>query len=375
MKRGLIVFLLIVILSGCVGKPAPSPSPPPGTTQPPIATTPAPITTQPPATSPPPIAQQTTAPPPTTPASTPASKYSLQTTSTSEIIPDGSTRVEPIASKDYEFTLKFPLNIGTMVEGIKAKYATPTGDVYALKYESVDAAADFLSATLEKATAKGTPITEKTLSVGGKSLKVYPRVEFKQYLGTIIRRGLFIFVVKVSTDEFGGEQYIKTSMAYLFDGEPEPKHIPLATKNVDFSSPTIALNDLVSEGGKIEPIPSVEYQYTIYYPNKPSGYADDIKATYTVPDGKVYLSKFQTVSGAESFLATVIEKYSRTGSVPQKKILSRDGKTLTIYHKSDAGNYQGTLIQRGVLLYYIAVAKDDFDAEFYISRKLGFLFQ
>jgi hypothetical protein len=370
------VVISVFILSGCVGGPPATPAP--EVTEPPVETTPPPTTTPPPKTTPPPTTppptEPPTTPPPTTPPPTePPSKYALMTTSATEVIPEGASKVQPLTDMDY-FALPLPLNIGTMVEGIRAEYKVPTGKIYVLKFKSADTAADFFNAIIDKAEWRGTPYTERIINIGDKTLKVYHRIEFKDYFGTFMIRGLFIYYVTMTADEFSAEQYIKANMDFLFDGEPEPKPIPLVTKDVDLFSVSTPLRDVVPEGASIEVIPNSEYLYTIKYPNKPAGYAGDIRATYTTPEGRIYVSRFESVADAEAFLNSVLEKYRRTGSLVIEKTLTRAGKSLKIYHKMD-GSYQATLILKGVFLYYVAVSSDEFDAEYYISRKLGYLYQ
>lgn len=378
---GLSVVLILLFMGGCIGgKPQETPAPttappataPPEVTEAPTTTAPAP-TTEPPTTT---TAPTTTVPPATTAPPAPADKYSLQTTSPDGVLPPGASKLEPMGG-DYDSVLKFPVNIGTLVDSTKATYFGQTaGTIYVLKYTSPDHAEDVFKNLVEKSSLQGKPLMEKTLSSGGKSLKVYHRIEFTKYLATLFRRGIFIVYVDVSNDEFAAEQYITTNMIDLFDSEPPAQPIPLTTRPVDFLSASTSARDVIPQGASsTTSISSAEYQFTLSYPaTKPSSYREDIKATYAVPDGAIYVSKFDSASEAETFLNEIIAKYSRGGSVPLKKVLTADGKSLTVHHRID-GVYKGTIIQKGLFVYYVAVTKDDFDAEYYLPRKMGYLFQ
>ncbi len=379
MEKGASLFLIfILLLSACTGGPEETSAP--EVTEPPEITTAPPVTeaatTAPVPTTQPPVQPEATPAPTTPPPTLPPSKYSLQTTSPSEIIPEGASKVQPLTDTDYDFSLQFPPRIGIMVEGVKATYKTPTGSVYVLKYESTDVAADFFNAIVQKASWKGTPLTEKTLSAGGKTLKVYHKIEFNKYLGTVTRRGLFIYFVSVSAEDFTTEEYIKSNMEFLFDGEPETQPIPMVTKDVDFLSSSTSARDVIPEGAKSTAVISdSEYTTTIKYPSKTAGYMGDIKATYTLPSGKIYVSKFETAADAEAFLTAVSDRYARSGGNLFEKTFTSQGKSLTVYNRLDGGTYQATIIQKGVFFYYVAVSTDEFDAEYYIRRKLGYLYE
>ncbi len=387
MRRSiLLVAIILFLFSGCIGGPQPTPAPetvPPAETTPPAMTTAppeAPATTAPPLTTQPPTTPAPTTAPPETPPPTPESKYALQTTSATDLLPSGVSKLEPIGG-DYDSVLKFPVKIGTMVEdvkasyGIQASYGVAAGAIYVLKFSSSDHAADFFNHIVEKSKSKGTPLTEKTLSSGGKSLKIYHQIEFTKYIATLFRRGIFIVRVGMTGNAVDAEGYILNNMLDLFDAEAPAQPIPLVTRSLDFLSASTSSRDVVPEGASsTAAIPSTDYQFTLRYSTKPPSYREDVKATYAVPDGSIYVSKFDSASEAEAFLNTMIETYSRVGNAPVRKVLTADGKSLTVYHRIDTA-YKGTVIQKGLFLYYVAVTKDDFDAEFYITRKMGYLFQ
>jgi len=378
-KRGIVLFLFMVLMiSGCTGgsPEAPEPEvtvapvetavPPPPVTQAP--TTSSPVTTQPPATQPP-----TTQPP------VQEDKYSLQTTSASELLPSGATNVESIG-EDYTSVLKYPVRVGTVVEDAKATYGQEksyekaTGAVYVLKYSSPDHAADMVNAIVSKGNYFGTPFTEKTLNSVGKTLKVYHKVEFKEYMATFLRRGAFIVHIEMVANENDAEKYVLENLADLFDGDAPTQSIPLVGKDIDLLATDTQARDTVPDGASIETLADVEYQYTLKFPPQPAGYVKGIKATYSVPAGNIYVFQLDSTPDAEAFLTSVKDKFQRSGNAPVMKTISKGGKSVTVYHNIQTG-YQGTLIQKGVFVYYVSMSKDEFDAEFYITRKLGYLFE
>ncbi|MEE8168732.1 MAG: hypothetical protein V3T58_07670 [Candidatus Hydrothermarchaeales archaeon] len=375
-KVAILLAIMILFGSGCVGeKPEVTETPVP-TTQPPIVapTTAPPViptTTSPPTTTPPP----TTSPPTTTPPPTPASKFLSASTALSDIIPTPDT-VKALSDADYDFTLKFPIKTKILEEGIKATYKSPTGTIYLLKYTSAGDAEDFFNAIVEKSSWKGTPMVERTLTVGSKTLTVYHKIEYKEYFGTLFKRGLFIYYVTMGKDDFNAELYIKQNMDYLFDGEPHPEMPSLPPILEGFSSPATSINDLVPKGAaKIESMPKAEYEYTLKYPPKTSGYVKDITATYELPIGKIYVSKFDTVGDAEAFLELVKEKYLRAGKTPVEKTLVYQGRSLPVIHEIAGNVYYGTLIHKGLFVYNTHMGNDDFDADYYIRREMGYLFE
>jgi len=379
-KRGIFLFLFMVLMiSGCTGGSPEAPEPaatatPVETTTPPPAVTEAPTTTSAPSTT-----QPSTTQPPTTEPPVQEDKYSLQTTSASELLPSGATNIESIGD-DYTAVLKYPVRVGTVDEDAKATYGQEksyekaTGAVDVLKYSSPDHAADMVNAIVSKGSYLGTPFTEKTLNSDGKTLKVYHRVEFKEYMATLLRRGAFIVHIEMVASESDAENYVRENLADLFGEDAPTQTIPLAGKDIDLLSTDTQIRDTVPDGAAIETLADIEYQYTLKFPPKPAGYVKGIKATYSVPAGNIYVFQLDSIPDAEEFLTSVKDKFQRSGNAPVMKTISKGGKSVTVYDNIQTG-YQGTLIQKGAFVYYVSMSKDEFDAEFYITRKLGYLFE
>jgi glutaredoxin len=296
----------------------------------------------------------------------------------SDVIPSGADKVEPLTDVDYDFALKFPLKTTEYDSGVKATYRTkaPTGKIYAIRFKSVSGAEEFFSAILDKIGRSEEVATKSTLTVGGESLDVYHKTKYKEYFGALMRKGVFIYYVAMGSNEYEVETYIRENMGYLFVPDiveaPPPTAPP--TLEVDLTSPSTSLADVIPPGAEVETLSDTDCNYVLSLPPKTFEFDTGIKAVYEIPRGTIYVLRFRSVSGAEEFFSSILGKIERGEDLAVKRTLTIDGKSLVVYHRVKYKNFYGTFAHRGVFIYYVDIGADQYEAEAYIKKNMGYLF-
>ncbi|NOZ76308.1 MAG: hypothetical protein GXO65_01220 [Euryarchaeota archaeon] len=359
------VMVILALLSGCGGGQQ-------ETAGPPVATT-APATTLPPATTSPPVV---TSPPPPAPTPGPGAFFADPSTPSSLVLPPGADKVKDLTDQDY-FTLNLPSKTGGYDSGIKGIYVNPVGTIYVLRFKGVQDADYFFKAIEEKLATQDERLTPKTLTLGDSSHEVYHRYKYNEYLGTYIKKGVFIYFLTFNVNEFGVEDFIIQNMPDIFldIGEVEAGTSTTVSKTVDFQSPSTAPEDVLPDGGSVSSVSSAVYQYDLKFPSSPA-YESAAMATYSTPAGSVYVFKYRSELEASDFLQELEGKISRSGDAMTKaKTLQMDGKTLDVLFKqTSAGVYIATIVQKGPFVIYIGVGSNEFEAESFIKQKMPYLF-
>lgn len=319
---------------------------------------------------------ETTMPPPTTPP--PWAYLFSKKTPFSEVIPAGAEKTKPLTDKDYDFVLKFPSKPADYDDGIKALYENPTGTVYILRFKSASGAAKFFEFALNKIEKGDETIERRTLTKGGQQLDVYHRTEYAHYFGTLVQKGVFIYYLQMQTSAYDAESYITENLDYLFvpDIEDAAQSSGVQTINVDLSSSATPLAEVIPKGASITSISKNDYEYTLEFPERTYSYDKDIKARYSAPAGNIYVIRFKNAESAEEFYSQILSKFKRSDNINTLKVvLTADGKSLDAYNKLKGSTYVGTVIHKGVFIYYVKMGKDQFESETYIESSMGYLFE
>lgn len=141
-----------------------------------------------------------------------------------------------------------------------------------------------------------------------------------------------------------------------------------------FSSST-PFSDVVPAGAdKTKPLTETDYNFVLKFPSKPADYEDGAKVLYKNPTGTIYVLKFQSASGAAEFFEFALSKIEKTKETVTKKTLTKEGQPIDVYHRTEYTTYFGTLIQKGVFIYYLQMYSGAYDTESYITENMDYLF-
>ncbi len=140
-------------------------------------------------------------------------------------------------------------------------------------------------------------------------------------------------------------------------------------------SPSTSLLEVAPVGiDKTKPLTDDDYNFVLKFPGKPADYVDGAKFEYKNPSGSIYVMKFESLSGAEKFFEFALSKIEKSEETLSEKTLSKEGQPLEIYHRTKYTNYFGTLIQKGVFIYYLQLYSNAQDTESYVVGNMGHLF-
>ncbi|MEE8402174.1 MAG: hypothetical protein V3R93_00305 [Candidatus Hydrothermarchaeaceae archaeon] len=142
-----------------------------------------------------------------------------------------------------------------------------------------------------------------------------------------------------------------------------------------FSSST-PFSDAVPAGSdKTKPLTDTDYNFALKFPSKPADYDDGAKVQYTSPTGTIYVMRFQSASGAAEFFDFALSKIETGKETITQKTLAKEGHPLDVYHRTEYTTYFGTLIQKGVFIYYLKqMGTSAYDTESYVTEKMDYLF-
>ena len=141
-----------------------------------------------------------------------------------------------------------------------------------------------------------------------------------------------------------------------------------------FSSST-PFSDAVPTGSdKTKPLTDTDYNFVLKFPSKPADYEDGAKVLYKSPTGTIYVLKFQSASGAAEFFEFALSKIETGKETITKKTLTKEGQPLDVYHRTEYTTYFGTLVQKGVFIYYLQMYSGAYDTESYITENMDYLF-
>lgn len=362
--RVLAILMIMALFSGCGGSEEPVVM-----TSTPEATL-APATTTPPAVTSPPV----TTPPPTP---GPGAFFAEPATNVLDIVPGDVYKVSEISEGEY-FTLPFPTKTFEYVSGTKVTYRTIGGAIFTLKFSTISGSDFFFEGVLNKMEGRGERVAEDTLTQGEGTIDVIHRYKLTDYLGTIVKKGVFIYFLTVGEDELNTETYILDNMDFLFlpigyVAEGEDK----AVKEVDMSTSDTLSEDVIPAGAETSPLPDATYKYSLRLP-EPMTHTEAIIAEYSQPEGDIIIFKYSSLAKAESFSQSFQEKMTRSSNERLNTItLTENGKSIEVHHKvsNSDGTYKASLVQRGPFVLYINLWSSEYETEAFMKRHMPYLFE